>query len=1254
MKGLVLNKHPEEFAMKLIIFFLFFFPFSLQAAATFSDGQSATDLANAIQGTGITITNPVLTKGKDSQRGVFSDGINGAGLEVDEGIILTTMTVEESFTTNHVISYSKNHNVIYSDSDLTAIDADAKYNPIIFEFDVTLDERTRLLIIDYQFASEEYHEYVGTKYNDAFGFFISGGDLTQTYNIARVVDNQTYVNVDNMQNYPPVVVNNVNNGSPGQHATTFPASTPPDYSNSAYFIDNNQNNEGGTSPVIVEYDGLTVRLNATLDNLTPGETYHVKMAIADTSDSQLNTGVFINKIRGLREPALCYDYSFKQDQHYITNDHNDTSGPRLQTDNITSSPIQVGMYIKNTEISEITTSDVSLTIFDINQSQAIYSSNSVYVTDPGSSINEHIPDNSSGMTNSASEINNIPISSFDSLEFFYTYFSLDPQTSALNLPINANLNYTITLPLSPTQSINISRFTTIDEDIPFCDGSFYDYTPLYGKFNIIQQELNGAYNLLTQVTNRPGQLRLVSLDENDLVTPKNISTLVGVDMVHLTSFHDSQASCDDLTNAIGNKTWFLFKNESAIDFAANFPEASPNTAYRMSVNLTNDGDDSLVQTEEQANGKIKVLNFSRLTQDLGTTQCAGGQYVLNPQSGQMTNQIPVACGNAGNAGISKDQLDACMECLFGYNVQSVCSRDNFAIRPEAFKISIDDNAVPLTQNFTGAINPALQDLNISAGYDYDLTVRAVHHADISGDGDIATEASIGYKTSTNYTFTWNPLAGRNVNGCNDTQDYSFNLNFNNGVANLPQALSLSQVGRYSLNIVDSDWTKVDWDPAYRTHHTGASFLANTDCTLNSANVVAQGSDLTNGCEIHSTHTNPDTNVAYVDLQTVFKPYKFDISQIQLSLGLNNINFLNPAVDFIYNETLNYPMNDYNNTMSVHYTGPVRAIGFDNVVTTNFVNNCYSENVNVVVNTMDIDHPRLDDPNQQYQYRFRFHNLDQNALPIAAHENNQVVPNNAGNEVIQIQLLQDRFQQNQQGVLTPHMNFNYDRDVNIPANPIQLPYGSRYQNVACANLQDCHFLVLGGQDFFTDSDNVTPNAVVANMNVNNVTHSYARSFTPRQSYVNLIGNAPIFYELYCNVNTGNANTQCNPALLEGTDISKDGDSRWRINPNHSSNYGSAQNITQKHVNVVTADAPATGNLPDSTNLTYDNTRGRPYTATMQHNSDPWLIYNPYNNAAVTNEFQAEFIGGASSWAGKTKTSDTTETNASQRTNRRLVW
>jgi gliding motility-associated-like protein len=150
-------------------------------------------------------------------------------------------------------------------------------DPCKLEFDIVPAGDS--LSFAFTFASEEYSEYVCTRFNDVFGFFISGpgiiGDpaLDNSENIALIPGTTDAVTIDN-----------VNSGNP--NVDTCGAVNPQFH------------HLNPLSPFsAIQYDGWTTDLIATADNLIPCETYHLELIIADASDRLWDSGVFIDKIR---------------------------------------------------------------------------------------------------------------------------------------------------------------------------------------------------------------------------------------------------------------------------------------------------------------------------------------------------------------------------------------------------------------------------------------------------------------------------------------------------------------------------------------------------------------------------------------------------------------------------------------------------------------------------------------------------------------------------------------------------------------------------------------------------------------------------------------------------------------------------------------------------------------------------------------------------------------------------------------------
>ena len=139
-----------------------------------------------------------------------------------------------------------------------------------FDFIPTSDS----LSFQYVFGSEEYFAFENSQYNDVFGFFLSGPGITGPYS-SPVFHPDGSVNLAIVpgSNPPlPITISSVNSVTP---------------INAQYFVDN----RGGLD-TIAYADGYTTVLTAYAA-VQCGETYHIRLAIADGSDSGLSSFVWL-------------------------------------------------------------------------------------------------------------------------------------------------------------------------------------------------------------------------------------------------------------------------------------------------------------------------------------------------------------------------------------------------------------------------------------------------------------------------------------------------------------------------------------------------------------------------------------------------------------------------------------------------------------------------------------------------------------------------------------------------------------------------------------------------------------------------------------------------------------------------------------------------------------------------------------------------------------------------------------------------
>jgi hypothetical protein len=171
-------------------------------------------------------------------------------------------------------------------------------NVSVLEFDFV--PVNNVITFRYVFASEEYPNFVGSSYNDVFGFFISGpglsGPVNGKVNLATLPTTTTSTNV--------VSINNVNNGNRQDDRLNCP--TPGAGNNSQYYINipGGAWAQTGCNPVpeltdyqdsvrmSMEFDGRTIVLTATYI-VVPCSTYTLKLAVGNAGDQGLQSGVFL-------------------------------------------------------------------------------------------------------------------------------------------------------------------------------------------------------------------------------------------------------------------------------------------------------------------------------------------------------------------------------------------------------------------------------------------------------------------------------------------------------------------------------------------------------------------------------------------------------------------------------------------------------------------------------------------------------------------------------------------------------------------------------------------------------------------------------------------------------------------------------------------------------------------------------------------------------------------------------------------------
>lgn len=291
------NKHFFKTLIKKTRLSLVLFSSFAFSQVTYVGGPTNAQINAAIIGSNITITGGTLNNGvRNSQIATFTNGL-AAGLEINNGAFFGTGINSLLLATNNTIFAGGQPagGATFNDANLTAIDSNANHDVVSYSFTVTLGPKATTLNVRYQFGSEEFPDYVGTQYDDAFGFFVTGPGIAGTANLAR------------LPNGNPTSINKVNYGVPGFQSTSGAPVAAYDGSQSSLYLNNGhpttiaasklvENDNSGPKPIAVQFNGITKAINYTLSGLTPNGVYTFKIIIADSFDDRFDSGVFVNSV----------------------------------------------------------------------------------------------------------------------------------------------------------------------------------------------------------------------------------------------------------------------------------------------------------------------------------------------------------------------------------------------------------------------------------------------------------------------------------------------------------------------------------------------------------------------------------------------------------------------------------------------------------------------------------------------------------------------------------------------------------------------------------------------------------------------------------------------------------------------------------------------------------------------------------------------------------------------------------------------
>ncbi|RPG88066.1 MAG: hypothetical protein CBD69_001040 [Crocinitomicaceae bacterium TMED209] len=254
----------------------------LRAQIIVDESLTAQEVVETILlGEGVEIFN-ITYSGDLDQIGSFD--ANNSNILIPEGMIMATGSCSNVIGPNDSgSSTTGGGNFQVNDPDLDQLSTFNTNDAAVLEFDFIPTGDS--INFNYSFGSDEYNEYVCGSVNDAFGFFLSGPGINGAYS-----NNAINLAVIPNTNGTPVTINSVNNGNVGSAGSANNcAQVDPNWmNNTAYYVDNENNGDANAT----QLDGFTVVLVAEAA-VQCGQTYHIKIAIADAGDTAFDSSVFI-------------------------------------------------------------------------------------------------------------------------------------------------------------------------------------------------------------------------------------------------------------------------------------------------------------------------------------------------------------------------------------------------------------------------------------------------------------------------------------------------------------------------------------------------------------------------------------------------------------------------------------------------------------------------------------------------------------------------------------------------------------------------------------------------------------------------------------------------------------------------------------------------------------------------------------------------------------------------------------------------
>ncbi|RUM67145.1 MAG: hypothetical protein DSZ06_01900, partial [Sulfurospirillum sp.] len=580
---------------------------------------------------------------------------------------------------------------------------------------------------------------------------------------------------------------------------------------------------------------------------------------------------------------------------------------------------------------------------------------------------------------------------------------------------------------------------------------------------------------------------------------------------------------------------------------------------------------------------------------------------------------------------------SCYDCLKKYYATPICSRDNFAIRPESYSIQVlDGNETDSNTTTFIARNNSASSANLAAGYLYKLDINATKFNSTTEKAEGYFLNVVGDETKKKAIAKFNDSST-----CDDTNNHELNIHILNGSTSGYESLTQNQntplngliinnSGKYKIHLEDKEWTKVD-----QQNYPYKPFPNIADC-ITASSELGSGLNAKRGCDITSEY-----NSQYYDLNVNIHPYSFDLSSIGVEVNPNS------SSDYMYINDLNKTTSLIQNgkAMALTVKGKIIAKGKNGATLSNYTNQCSAKDLNVTLNYKTLQDNNITDIKDELgniitpEYALYVNPID-STVNVKSATPNKIIVNFAS------KYFDDNSPNKGEADFT--LYFNYKRNYNTAINPFSI----NFDNFDVNSTLDSSVASL-------DTNHIPK--VSKDLNTTKKVY-YAKARSKSDFYDDIYDDSivtPMMVTVFCNKSLD----YCEKYNIE-TNTSLTSEYDWWVFKYHNAVAGEGNiTIETDDINKATVAPGVVNSFTDGVNENVKVTAAaginRPFTVCIKPTVDmitnySYLLFNKDKNTPPDCLDKTRFVDTKDAWSGKGATGRSINVNSSGRKSKKVEW